>query len=68
MEPLRHTFKERKNGFKRENIHILRRDVTRETGFVLLPFRLKDLTLRLEVQGNNKSLNVQVKRKEEVTK
>ena len=43
---LRYPLNERKNGLERESISVIQRDVSRETRFVLLPFRLEVLTLR----------------------
>ena len=45
---LRHTLGGREDGLRRRGIHSVRGDVTRGVGLILLSFRLKDLTLRLE--------------------
>ena len=67
MELFWHTPKRKKNRLEREDIHVIRENVTRRVGLVLLSFRLKDLILRLEIQGNKESLNVQTRKKEETS-
>ena len=57
---LRHPLDERKNGLGRGNISTVRRNVTKGTGFILLSFRLEDLTLRLGKREIKRSLNVQI--------
>ena len=60
---LRHPIDERENGLGGESIFVVRRNVSRRTGLVLLSFRLEDLTLRLEKQETKESLNVQTYKK-----
>ena len=59
IRSLRYPLNEKKDRLERRNISVIRGDVSREAGFVLLSFRLEVLTLRLEKQEIKKSLNVQ---------
>ena len=65
---LRHPSNRRKNGLRKKNILIIWGDVFKETGLVLLSFRLEDLTLRFGKLETKKSLNVQTWKKEETFK
>ena len=53
---LRHPLDERKNELGERNISVVREDVFKKTGLVLLSFKLEDLTLRFrKIRNKRKS-------------